>query len=170
MKRQYKNIITLTSQEKLQLIEITKKGKRSVRVVKRANALLKSEKGFADEEIAKQIETSKSTVERIRARFKEGGIKRALYDAPRPGQPAKLDSKTEAYLIAIACSNPPEGRSKWTLELLQKRLIKDKKVESISTVAILKHLSKRGIKPWLEKNVVHSESNERIQRKDGRNH
>ncbi len=162
MKRQYKNIITLTNQEKSQLIEITKKGKHSVRVVKRASVLLKSESGLIDEEIASRAEISKSTVERIRARFSEGGIDRALYDAPRTGQPAKITAKVEAHLVAVACSNPPEGRIKWTLELLQKRLVKDKKIKSISKVAIFKHLSKRGIKPWLEKNVVHSENNGRI--------
>jgi hypothetical protein len=83
---------------------------------------------------------------------------RALYDAARPGQAPKLDTKAEAHLVAIACTDPPEGSDHWTLELLQERMISDGKVDSISTVAIWKHLSKRGIKPWREKNVVHSEA------------
>ena len=155
-KRQAKHIITLSTQEKNQLKEITRKGKHSARVIKRAQALLKSENGLTDGEIATQINVALSTVERIRYRFFKGGIERALYDAPRPGQPEKLDPKAEAYLIATACSDPPQGRTRWTLELLQKQIIKDKKVETISTVAIWNHLRNRGIKPWLEKNVVHS--------------
>ena len=155
-KRQLKCVITLSNQEINQLEEITRKGSHSARVIKRAQVLLSSEQGLTDEEIADQMEIAISTAERIRYRFTEGGIERALYDAPRSGQPGKLDSKVEAHLVAIACSDPPEGRSRWTLELLRKKLIKDKKVKTISTVAIWEHLTNRGIKPWLEKNVVHS--------------
>ncbi len=155
-KRQPKHTITLSNQEKNQLKEITRKGKHSARVIKRARVLLKSEGGLIDKEIADQMEVEISTVERIRYRFAEGGITRALYDAPRSGQPGKLDVKAEAHLIATACSDPPEGRSRWTLEMLRKKIIKDKKVKTISTVAIWEHLTNRGIKPWLEKNVVHS--------------
>lgn len=155
-KRQPKHTIALSNQEKNQLEKITRKGKHSARVIKRARVLLKSEDGLTDKEIADQMEVEVSTVERIRYRFAEDGITRVLYDAPRTGQPGKLDVKIEAHLIAVACSNPPEGRSRWTLEMLQKKLIKDKKVKTISTVAIWEHLTNRGIKPWLEKNVVHS--------------
>jgi len=155
-KHQAKHIITLSNQEKNQLKKITRKGKHSARVIKRAQILLKSESGLTDDEITIQINVAVSTVERIRYRFSKGGIERALYDAPRPGQPEKLNAKVEAHLIAVACSDPPQGRTHWTLELLQKQIIKDKKVKTISTVAIWKHLRNRGIKPWLEKNVVYS--------------
>jgi|SRR3989344_9035005 len=154
-KRQPKRAITLSSQERNQLKDITQKGKHSARVIKRARVLLKSGAGLTDKAIADQTDTTISTIERIRYRFFGGGLARALYDAPRTGQPEKLNAKAEAHLIAIACSDPPEGRSRWTLELLQKRIIKDKKVKTISTVAIWEHLRNRGIKPWLEKNVVH---------------
>lgn len=155
-KRHSKYIITLSNQEKKRLEDITRKGRHSVRVIKRAGVLLKSDRGFTDKEIAQQTAITISTVERIRYRFFEGGIERALYDAPRSGQPGKLNAKTEAHLIAVACSDPPKGRKRWTLELLQKRMILDKKVKTISTVALWGHLRNRGIKPWLEKNVVHS--------------
>lgn len=155
-KRQSKCIIILSNQEKNSLKEITRKGKHSARVIKRARVLLRSESGLTDREIADQTDSAISTVERIRYRFFKGGIEKALYDASRSGQPAKLNAKTEAHLIAIACSDPPQGRTHWTLELLQKQIIKDKKIKTISTVAIWKHLRNRGIKPWLEKNVVYS--------------
>lgn len=154
-KRRTKHIITLSNQEINQLEKITRKGNHSARVIKRAQVLLSSDQGLTDEETADQLDIAVSTAERIRYRFSEGGVERALYDAPRSGQPTKLNPKAEAHLVATACSDPPEGRSRWTLELLQKKLIKDKKVKSISTVAIWEHLTNRGIKPWLEKNVVH---------------
>ena len=146
----------LSEQQKHQLEDITRKGKHNARVIKRAKVLLKSVAGWKDADIAKSVETGKRTVEYIRARFAEGGLDRALYDAPRSGAPLKLDEKAEAHLVAIACSDPPEGSNHWTLELLQKRMIADGKVKDISTIALWNRLTKRGIKPWREKNVVYS--------------
>ena len=151
-----KYTIQLSLQDQKQLQDITRKGKHNARVITRARILLLSHQGKSDTSISAQLETSKSSVHRVRKRYVNGGLKRALYDAPRCGQPPKLYTKAEAKLVAIACSDPPEGSAQWTLELLQKRLIKDKTVSSISTVAIWYHLKERGIKPWREKNVVHS--------------
>jgi len=156
-KYQQKHIITLSRQQKVQLQNITRKGTHNAREIKRAYVLLKSAGGMKDVNIAMDVGVSVRTVERIRARFAEGGIDRAIADAPRSGQPPALDDKAEAHLVAIACSDPPEGRDHWTLQLLQTKLIADKKVKTISTVAIWNYLQKRGIKPWREKNVVHSE-------------
>jgi len=156
-KYQQKHIIMLSEQQKAQLQGITGKGKHNVRVIKRAKVLLKSAAGRKDVDIAESVEIGKRTIEYIRARFAEGGLDRALYDAPRMGQPPKLDVQAEAHLVAIACSDPPKGRNHWTLELLQKQMMKDNKVKTISTVAIWNRLRKRGIKPWREKNVVYSE-------------
>lgn len=158
-KYQQKHIITLSSRQKLQLQDITKKGKSHARVITRSRVLLKSAGGWKDADIAEYAGVSVRTIENIRSRYARGGIDRALYDAPRPGQPPKLNEKAEAHLVAIACSDPPKGTDHWTLELLQKRMIADKKVETISTVALWNRLQKRGIKPWREKNVVHSQRN-----------
>lgn len=158
-KYQQKHIVSLTEQERARLEVITRKGTKNVRVVKRARVLLKSSRGKTDADIAKEVETSERTVQNVRKRYAEkGGIDGALYDAPRTGQPKKLDEKADAYLIAIACSTAPEGRDHWTLELLQKRMISDGKTKGISLVSLWNRLKKHGIKPWLEKNVVHSES------------
>lgn len=149
-----KHIIQLSDRERQQLKRITKKGVHQSRTVTRATILLKSDEGLVDKNIAQQTGVYKSTVERIRKRYQEGGLNRALYDAPRPGQPPQLHEKAEARLVAIACSNPPEGSGRWTLELLQEKLLHDGIVEHISTVAIWNHLTNRGIQPWREKNVV----------------
>ena len=128
---------------------------------------MKSAAGMKDVDIAQDVGTTARTVERIRARYAEGGIGRALCDAPRSGQPTKLDEQAEAHLVALACSDPPEGSDHWTLELLQKKMIEDKKVKEISTVTLWKRLTSRGIKPWREKNLVHSESDAGIHQKNG---
>lgn len=153
-KYQQKHIITLSRRQKRQLHDITRKGKHNARVIRRAKILLKSDAGWKDEKIAQVVEVNIRTVGRVRTRFADGGLDRALSDAPRPGQPPKLNDTTEAHLVALACSEPPEGAHHWTLKLLQERLITDKKVDTISTVAIWKHLNQRGVKPWREKNVV----------------
>lgn len=153
---QSKQNITLPKKEKKILQDITRKGKASAVVIKRAWILLKSDLGWEREQIAKHVELSEKTITRRLNRYEQEGMEKALYDDPRPGQPKKLDNEAEAFLVATACSGAPEGRDHWTLEMLQKRLIQKKKVTSITTVTIWKYLKNRGIKPWLEKNVVHS--------------
>jgi transposase len=157
----------LTSSERIKLRSMQKKGTEKARVVNRARILLKLDLGEKDTSIASEVFVCVKTVQRIYSRYDAGGLERALFDLPRSGQPPIITDKVEAHLVAIACSNPPEGRIRWTLELLQQKLIEDKKVKRISSVAILKHLQKRGIKPWVEKNVVHSEDHGRIHRTHG---
>lgn len=161
-KYQQKHKIVLTKKERKELAGMTRKGRYSVRVIKRVRILLKSADGWKDEDIAALVDVSVSTVERVRYRYEEGGVERALYDAPRSGQPRKLDEKAEAYLVALACSDPPEGRDHWTLELLQERMIADGKVKTISRFALWSRLRDRKVKPWLEKNVVHTESDRAV--------
>lgn len=149
-------VILFSEEERGRLRVMVRKGKEKTRVVNRARILLKLEQRQDDKTVAKDVFMSTKTIYRIRARYTEGGIDRALYDLPRSGQPPVITEKVEAYLVATACSEPPEGRARWTLELLRDKLLMDKKVSHISSVAILKHLQKHGIKPWMEKNVVHS--------------
>lgn len=150
--------ITLSSQQKEQLKKLVKSGKENVRVVRRGRTLLKSNQKIASKQIAKEEGIDQNTVMRIKSRFVEGGLERALYDSPRTGQPVKIDAKAENHLVAIACSDPPEGRVRWTLELLRQKMINDGQVKEISTVSLLGHLQKRGIKPWLKKNVVRAKT------------
>lgn len=152
----------LHASEQSKLRTMQKKGTEKARVLNRARILLKLHDGVSDAVIAREAFVCKKTVCRMRIRFNEGRLERALYDLPRSGQPPIITDKIEAHLVALACSEPPEGRIRWTLELLKEKLIDDKKVKHISSVAILKHLKKRGIKPWVEKNVVHSKDHRRI--------
>lgn len=157
MKNQ-KHIVKLSSRQRVQLQDITKRGKNNARIITRARILLASEKELSAVMIASHVGVSDRTVERVRKRFDELGFERALHDAPRTGAPIKLTDDNEAHLVATACSLPPDGTSHWTLELLQKKLKKDRKL-NISDELIRIRLRERGIKPWREKNVVHTDDN-----------
>jgi transposase len=150
----FKHIIKLSEQQKIKLQKITSNGNTQARVFKRALILLKSNEGLKDKDIAEHVKVNTRTVQRVRKRCKEQGLNRALYDAPRPGSKPVLDNKGEAHLIAVACSSVPKGHNRWTLELLQERLIADKIVTSISLMSISNYLKAQKVKPWREKNVV----------------
>lgn len=155
------HIVKLSAAQQQGLQAMLRKGKENARVLMRAHVLLKSHEGRTDVIIADLLSITVRTVSRIRARFAGGGLKRALYDAPRPGATPIFSTQTEARLIAIACSAPPEGRATWTLELLQKRLKKDKVVKDVSTVTIWTRLKKNDLKPWLKKKCGVSQNSRR---------
>jgi transposase len=158
MKTLHKHTIQLSRKEVVQLYSIIKKGKHNARTIIRARILLRSHKGFGKDVIAAELSINRTTVQDVRDRYRNkenGGLDRALYDAPRSGAPVKIDNTIESHLIAVACSTPPEGYDHWTLELLKERLRRDRDT-SVSTVAIWHHLNNRQVKPWREKNVVHT--------------
>lgn len=169
MKKPYqpKRTVELSGPERRELRAIVKSGRHKAREIMRAGVLLKSDTGLSDHTIAEHVGTSKRTVERIRLRFTEGRLKLAICDAPRSGKPGVVTDTVEATIVATACSLPPEGFSRWTLKLLQKKMLKDRVVKHLSTVAIWRHLQSRGIKPWLEKNVVHPDRHPAVHHSDG---
>jgi transposase len=142
-----KYIVDLTSEERRELLELTRKGRESVRKVRRARILLKADEGWKDREIIAALDTSFTTVERTRKRFVEGGLEKALNEDPRPGQRRKLDGRGEAHLIALACSEAPAGHSHWTLRLLADKLVELEVVDSISHEAVRQTLKKTGSSP-----------------------
>ena len=133
-----------------------RKGEGKARVINRARILLWLDDGKRIDFIARNAFISTKTIGRMQGRYVDGGLDRALYDLPRPGQPKKTTAKDDAYIVALACSAAPKGRRYWTLDLLKKALTHKKK-HTLSRSAIHVRLSERKIKPWREKNVVHSE-------------
>jgi transposase len=93
-------------------------------------------------EIAVTTGASRSTVERTRRRFAREGLEAALTDKPRSGAPAKLDGKQEAMIVALACSDAPEGQARWTAKLLASRAVELEVVESISESSVRRPLKK----------------------------
>jgi len=139
-----KYVVKLTQKERKTLLAIVGKGKNKAAIIQRAHILLKSDEGKTDETIAELLYSSDDTVARCRQRFCEGGLDAALNDQAHPGSESKLDDGQEAYLVALACSDPPAGRQRWTLELLTKQLVDDGIVEKISTETVRLVLKKTG--------------------------
>jgi transposase len=138
-------IVDLTNEERRQLLDFTKSGKHSARKLNRARILLLADEGKADGEIAEALHTGTATVARMRQRFVEGNLEGALNERPRPGGHKKLDEKGEAILETLAHSKPPEGRKRWTLQLLADRLVQLKVVDSISYETVRQEVKKSGL-------------------------
>src|SRR2546428_4077967 len=116
--------VELSQTERHELKTLLSSGKHASRKLKRAQILLAADVGAGDEEIARSVGVGGSTVYRIKRRFVEGNLERALSDEPRPGADRKLTVKEEALLVATACASPPEGRARWTLDLLAGAMVK----------------------------------------------
>lgn len=138
-----KYLVKLEASEREQLLELTRKGVTGARKLKRAQILLKADEGWKDEAIIQALNTNRSTVERTRKRFVEGGLDRGLNEDPRPGQRPRLDGRAEAHLIALACSDAPGGRDHWPLRLLADKLVELGVVERVSHETIRQAMKKR---------------------------
>jgi transposase len=137
-----KYIVTLTTEERDQLKALLKRGKVGARVSARARILLQAAEGATDAAIAAATRVGEATVERTRQKFVEGGLDWALRERPRPGGQRKLDGKQEAFLVATACSTPPDGRPRWTMQLLADRLVEVQLVDAISDETVRRTLQK----------------------------
>jgi transposase len=115
--------VSLKDDQRRFLENITRKGKESARKINRARVLLLANEGKRDKEIQEIVRVSDTMVETTRKKFALEGLENAINEKPRPGQPKKLDGRKEAILIAKACSSPPEGRTRWTMQLLEENLI-----------------------------------------------
>ena len=135
-------MVELAPEERERLKTLTSKGTISARRMKRALVLLAADEGDKDTEIAAKARVTVQTVERIRKRLVEEGLEAALSEHPRPGKEPLLDGKQEAYLVALACSRPPEGRTCWTMQLLADRLVELNIVEGISDETVRRTLKK----------------------------
>jgi transposase len=143
--------VTLTQYERDQLGAILSGGKRTSRKVKRAQILLAADAGVNDVQIAASVCVGGSTVYRTKQRFVEGNLEQALNEQPRPGAERKLTGKEEALLVATACSSPPAGRARWTLELLADEMVKLTEHESLSRETVRRRLGENDLKPWRKK-------------------
>src|SRR5258707_3709189 len=116
--------VELSQAERDELKALLSGGRHAVRKVKRAQILLAADAGASDEEIATSLGVGGSTVYRTKRSFVLGNLELALREEPRPGAERKLSGKEEALLVATACSSPPEGRARWTLDLLAGAMVR----------------------------------------------
>jgi transposase len=140
--------VELNQAERSELTALLSGGKHAARKLKRAQILLAADAGASDESIATSVGVGGSTVYRTKRRFVEGNLEVALTEEPRPGATRKLLGKEEALLVATACSSPPEGRARWTLDLLAGAMVRLTKHDSISRETVRRRLAENDLKPW----------------------
>ena len=141
--------IYLKDKERTELEQLIKSGTNSARVIARARTLLLLDRSQGKQRTIKEVAdaamVSRGTVANAKRRLFAGGIERALYDLPRPGAKPKVDGEVEAQLIALVCSDAPEGRERWTLRLLADQLIALEVVDYISHVTVGEVLKKTNL-------------------------
>ncbi len=140
--------VELSQAERGELTSLLSGGKHSARKLKRAQILLAADAGGGDAEIARNVGVGGSTVYRTKRRFVLGNLEAALSEEPRPGAGRKLSGQEEALLVATACSKPPAGRARWTLELLAGELVRLTKHDGLSRETVRRRLADNDLKPW----------------------
>ena len=140
---QEKFAVQLSAEDRAQLERLIRSGRSSARIVNRARILLKTDQGWSASQVALALDTSERTVFRAKRRYAEGGLESVLHDRPQANRYRKLDDRGEAHLIALACSDAPEGHDHWTLRLLADQMVQLGLVESLSHEAVRLRLKKR---------------------------
>jgi transposase len=140
--------VELSQAERAELMAFLSGGKHAARKLKRAQILLAADAGASDDNIATSVSVGGSTVYRTKQRFVLGNLEAALSEAPRPGASRKLSGKEEALLVATACSKPPQGRARWTLELLAGQLVTLTEHAGVSRETVRRRLAENDLKPW----------------------
>ena len=140
--------VEMNNQRRQELELLVGRGKSSARQIRRAHTLLMSVDGKSDEEIAELLRINPATVHNTRQRWAEERLSRGLLDKPKTGRPTKLNGKQEAYLAALACTDAPEGRERWTLQLLADKLVQLNVIdEPISYETVRNRLKKTNSSP-----------------------
>jgi transposase len=134
--------IRLSPEDRETLQQLTRKGRISARKLNRVHILLLADEGRVESDISQILGTSGNTIWRTKKRYNEGGLDWAVNEQERAGAPPKLDGKQEAFLVALACSDPPEGRERWTMQLLADKLVELNMVPSISDETVRTILKK----------------------------
>jgi len=140
MNKEY--VVKLTPKERQKLLAVVNKGQNKAAVIRRAHILLKSDEGKTDQSISEMLYIHEDTVRNTRKCFVEDGLQSALEDKAAPPVEPKLNEQQQAHLVAIACSQPPIGQARWTLELLVAQLVKEGIVEGISPETVRLALKK----------------------------
>ena len=124
--------ITLTPEEREFLQRFVRTGTKKARAIRRAKVLLLLDDYYSNEDISKMTDVHRQSIWRTKKRFLEEGLDSVLNERPRPGQPRKYLEKQEAEIIAMACTDPPKGRERWTVRLLTERMRRRKDFETLN--------------------------------------
>jgi putative transposase len=151
--------IPISGRDQKELHKLLESGIQPVRVVLRALALLHLADGASAPATARSLK--KMTAKAVRVighRYREGGLERALYEKKRPGAAQVLTAADKQRIIAMVCSDPPEGRARWTIRLITQEAVKRKLAPRVGRETIRILLESHDLKPWREKNVVYRRS------------
>lgn len=142
-----KYMVSLTPEEREKLQKLISSGEAKARKLTRARILLKADEGWTDKSISRALDVGMATVGRVRKRFVEKGLEAIDRRKPRRRYERKIDGDAEAYLIALACSAPSEGRKRWTLRLLADKLVtlEGVDIDSVSHETVRQVLKKTGL-------------------------
>lgn len=140
-----KHVVELSEEERQELERFTSKGTHRAEDIVRAKILLKADDGLTDARISEHVGCHTRTVYNTRKAYSERGVAAVHRRKPDRDYTPKLDGRGEAHLVALACSEPPEGRSRWTYALLADRLVTLEEIEfdSISEETVRQRLKKR---------------------------
>jgi len=142
-----KNRVRLKPGERKVLKRIVSKGSEKARKITRCRILLLCAEGRNDTQIIEALGVARNTVKQVRSRYIQEGLEGAINERPRPGGPKKFSGRQRAKITAIACSEPPEGRSGWTLRLIADRVVELDMVDSISYQTVKRVLKKTNSSP-----------------------
>jgi transposase len=146
--------VEVTAKDRKELQKLLSGGVQQVRVVLRALALLQLARGISAPQIAGLVPLTAQAIRKIGHRYKDGGLQRALYEKQRPGADALLEDSEKQRIIAMVCSDPPEGFARWTVRLVAEEAVKRRLVPRVGRETIRILLLSHDLKPWREKNVV----------------
>jgi len=145
--------IDVPQKDQKELARLLSGGIQQVRVVLRALALLQLAKGASAPRIANVVPLTPQAIRKLGHRYEQGGLESALYERQRPGATAVLNAGQKQRIIAMVCSDPPEGRARWTVRLVAQEAVKRKLVPRVGRETIRILLLSHELKPWREKNV-----------------
>ena len=137
-----RNPVNLTPKKQEELKQLINKGTEKVRKITRSRILLMAHEGKTDTYIIETLKVARNTVRQVRSRYVQEGIEVAINEQLRPGAPKKFTGRQKAKVTAIACSKPPNGRSRWTLRLIADKVVELKMVDDISHQTVKRILKK----------------------------
>lgn len=146
--------IDVTPKDQKELAKLLSGGVQQVRVVLRALALLQLAKGGSARRISNGVPLTPQAIRKVGHRYRQGGLESALYEKQRPGATAVLDDSQKQRIIAMVCSDPPQGLARWTVRLVAQEAVKRRLGPRVGRETIRILLLAHDLKPWRGKNVV----------------
>jgi len=159
--------VRLKAEDLAALRSLLRGGVQQVRVVLRALALKQLAAGVAPLHVAQGVPLTAKAIRELAHRYNDGGLERALYDKQRPGASQILDASQKQRIVAMVCSQPPQGRARWTVRLVAKEAVRRKLVPRVGRETVRVLLESHDLKPWREKNVVRGKAEPSVHPLDG---